>query len=69
MAKKKPAVEFSAKNVLFVLDQVEYKVILFKEEQMTVDCIIEQDNGKKKSVNLPFAHLPKNIKQVLKPKR
>lgn len=67
MAKKKPSIELSHKKIVFILDQVEYKAILFKQEQMTIDCIIEQEDGKKKRINIPFAHIPKSVKKLLKP--
>ena len=69
MAKKKSAIELSDRDIHFILDLVSYKAILFKQEQMTVDCIKELEDGTKKSINLPFAHLPKNVKKLLKPKK
>lgn len=65
MAKKKLTIDISDQEILFELDNVEYKAILFKQQSMTVDCI-KFEEGTKKRINLPFAHLPKKIKALLK---
>ena len=68
MAKKKKIIELSQKNITYISDKQSYKIVRFIPQNMTVDIIVtnkgilEEGNH-----NIPFAHLPKNIKKLIKP--
>ncbi len=67
MAKKKKSIELRDKNLEFTDNGITYKLIRFKADNMTVD-VLRFENGKKiDEYNIPFAHLPKKIKKVIKP--
>jgi len=68
MAKKKPVLNFSSKNITFSEKERHFKIISFNQEHMTVLCTVTVE-GKKDKIELPFAHLPKNIKALLRPLR
>jgi len=67
MAKKKKSLELSDRKISFEMQRVAYNVIRFYPTQMTVDVMVF-DNGVKEGIrNIPFAHLPKEIKKLIKP--
>jgi 5-formyltetrahydrofolate cyclo-ligase len=66
MAKKKPTLNLSTKNITFSEKERHFKVISFNQERMTLDCIVTVDD-KKERVELPFAHLPKEVKKLIRP--
>jgi len=63
MAKKKKSIDLSAKEIFFELEHQQVQVVRFYPSNMSVD--IKKQKG---ITNLPFAHLPKTIKQQIKPK-
>lgn len=68
MAKKKKSIDLSGRELFFTIEQEEFLATRFYPSNMTVDvaCVVD---GKKSGIkNLPFAHLPKTIKQQIKPK-
>ncbi|WP_457743536.1 hypothetical protein [Sulfurimonas sp.] len=67
MAKKKKNIDLSNKNLEFTENGVEYRLIRFKPENMTLDVLRYENGVKKDELNLPFAHLPKTIKKLIKP--
>ncbi len=71
MAKKKPTLDFSNDDIRFKLKEQEMKVLSLNQESMNVEVIIMEDaknNGIKKRVSkMAFAHLPKEIKKLLRP--
>ena len=64
MAKKKPTLNLSSKNLIFEERERHFKIITFNQEKMTVSCIVTVD-GRKEPYELPFAHLPKVLKKKL----
>lgn len=67
MAKKKKAVELTQQNLEFTQNSTTYKLIRFKPENMTLD-VIRHENGEKLGLfEIPFAHLPKALKKIIKP--
>ena len=68
MAKKKKSIDFSDQEIFFELEQERYKVMRFHPSSMTVDATRYVNGKKSGQINLPFAHLPKSIKQIIKPK-
>ncbi len=66
MAKKKKSVELSDKNITCKVNEITYKVIRFYPSAMSVDVKEIGENTKKGMQNIPFAHLPKEIKKLVK---
>ncbi len=66
MAKKKKSVDYSAENILFILNQKEEKLMRFMPDIQAVElkCM---EPGSKGTHEVAFAHLPKEIKQLIKP--
>lgn len=66
MAKKKKSIDYSAENILFILDQKEEKLMRFMPDIQAVElkCM---EPGSKGTHEVAFAHLPKEIKQLIKP--
>ena len=64
MAKKKKSIEFASQNIMFTLDSVERKLLKYLPETKEVEVKTIGEKGVQK---LPFAHMPKEIKQVIKP--
>jgi len=68
MAKKKKSVELSAQKIIFTIEKTSYKAIRYYPSQMTLDVMVHDENGKKIGMqNIPFAHIPKDIKKLIKP--
>ena len=66
MAKKK-AVDLTQKKLEFTENDTTYKLIRFKPEHMSVDVIRYENEAKLDEFNIPFAHLPKTLKKIIKP--
>lgn len=67
MAKEKKSIELSDKKISFTLERVSYNVIRFFPTKMTVDVMVFEDGIKEGVKTIPFAHLPKEIKKIIKP--
>jgi hypothetical protein len=67
MAKKKKAVDLRSKNLEFTQNSITYKLLRFKAEDMTLDVIRYEEGKKIDEYNIPFAHLPKSMKKIIKP--
>lgn len=67
MAKKKEIIDFRNKNITFTQDGVEYKVLFLKKANMTVEISSIEKEKEIQVKTLPFAHLPKAIKSLVKP--
>ncbi|MEA1891702.1 MAG: hypothetical protein U9N33_03225 [Campylobacterota bacterium] len=66
--KRKKSIELSDKKINFMLEKVSYKVIRYYPTAMSIDVMVSDENGEKKGMqNIPFAHVPKNIKKIIKP--
>jgi len=69
VAKKKKSIELSDKKISFSVERVSYKVIRYYPTAMTLDVMVFEEDGTKKGMqNIPFAHIPKEIKKIVKPK-
>ncbi len=66
MAKKKKITDFSTKDIHYKEDNIQYKVLRFNPSFMTVHVTKLEDN-EKTTIEMPFAHLPKAIKKIIKP--
>jgi len=69
MAKKKKISDLSKENIEYMQDNINYKVVRFNPEYMTVHVIKFEENKKQEIVDMPFAHLPKAIKKIIKPNK
>jgi len=67
MAKKKKSIELSDKKIHFMLERTSYQVVRYYPTPMTLDVIVTDENGEKLLQNMPFAHIPKEIKKIIKP--
>jgi len=66
--KKKKSVELSDKKITFNLDRRSFKAIRYYPTAMTLDVMAFDENGEKIGMqNLAFAHIPKEIKKLVKP--
>lgn len=65
MAKHKKSIEFE--NISFVQERNSYTVLRFFPLKMSVDVMAYEDGIKAGVKNIPFAHLPKEIKKIIKP--
>lgn len=66
MGKKKKSIEMSDKKISFEIDRSLYKVIRFFPSQMTLDVMVFEDGEKVGMRNIPFAHLTKEAKKLIK---
>ncbi|DAB28515.1 MAG: hypothetical protein A2513_05835 [Sulfurimonas sp. RIFOXYD12_FULL_33_39] len=67
MAKEKKSIELSDKKISFTLERTLYNVIRFFPTKMSVDVMVFENGIKEGVKNIPFAHLPKEIKKIIKP--
>ncbi|MEA2099016.1 MAG: hypothetical protein U9P72_02700 [Campylobacterota bacterium] len=68
MAKKKKSIELTNKKISFKRENVSYKVIRFYPTAMSLDVMVEDDDGTKGGMqNIPYAHAPKDVKKLIKP--
>jgi hypothetical protein len=66
--KKKKSIELSDKKIKFNIEKRFFKVIRYYPTAMTVDVMESDEDGVKVGLkNLAFAHLPKDIKKLVKP--
>ena len=66
MIKKKINEDYKSKNIIFDIEGTKYQLIRFYQVKMTVD-VIELDSKDKSIKNMPFAHMPKATKKLIKP--
>ena len=64
---KKKNEDLRGKNIEFEMLNVKYKALRFYQAKMTLDVILVDDKEKQGIINIPFAHLPKSTKKLLKP--
>ena len=67
MAKKKKVIELKSKRIEFTLDKVLYKLESFNPNSMTLALLRLDTDEKTYIYDFPFAHLPKEIKKIVKP--
>jgi hypothetical protein len=66
MGKKKETLDFSNQDISFKLKEQTIKVLSLNQNSMNVEVLIIEDEKKKVS-KMAFAHLPKEIKKLLRP--
>ena len=66
--KKKKSVELSDKKINFIREKISYKAIRYYPTAMSLDVMVTDEDGVKQGMqNIPFAHIPKEIKKIIKP--
>lgn len=66
--KKKKSIELSDKKITFNVEKRFYKAIRYYPTGMNLDVMEFTEGGEKIGVrNIPFAHIPKDIKKLVKP--
>ena len=66
--KQKKSIELSDKKINFMIEKISYKVIRYYPTAMSLDVMVIDENGVKVGMqNIPFAHIPKEIKKLIKP--
>ncbi len=64
---KKATIDLSSQNITYSENNQTIKLLKFKKSNMTLDIAIYENNKFIKNSNIVFAHLPKNIKSLIKP--
>ncbi len=67
MAKKQELINFKNKNITFEENSITYQVLNLRKPKMIVELASFSKNSFIKNKIIPFAHLPKNIKILVKP--
>jgi hypothetical protein len=68
MAKKKKSIQLASQDITFILEQRFFKLIRLDLKSMIVETIETDANGKTIGLTkLPFAHIPREIKKIIKP--
>lgn len=68
MAKKKKSIELSDRKISFEREKIHYKIIRYYPTAMSIDAMVTDEHGQKQGMqNIPFAHLPKEMKKIIKP--
>jgi len=67
MAKKKKSVELSEQKITFNILKVSYKIIRYYPTSMELDVMVYEEDVKIGMQKIAFAHLPKEIKKIIKP--
>jgi len=67
MAKKKKVINLIEQDLSYVEDERDIKLISFNPNTMEVDVSISIEGEAKRVMKLPFAHLPKEMKKIVKP--
>lgn len=67
MAKKKKVVSLTEQNITYTEKERHYTLISLNPNTMEVDVVVFTEAEGKKRTKLPFAHLPKAIKQQIRP--
>ena len=66
--KKKKSIELSDQKIKFNVEKMSYKAIRYYPTAMSLDVMAFDENGEKIGMqNIPFAHVPKEIKKLIKP--
>ena len=68
MSNKKKVIDLVNQDIRFEVDNIHYRILKFYPSVMTLDILrFEKDQTKGELLNIPFAHLPKKIKKMIKP--
>jgi len=64
MSKNNVQIDLRNLNLVFDMLNIKYKIMKFYPSKMTLDVEVIDT---KDIINIPFAHLPKKIKKLIKP--
>lgn len=67
MAKKKKIIDLKSSNINYLENSLTHKVNNLRTSSMTVDISVYNKEVFVENKTIPFAHLPKAIKQMVKP--
>jgi hypothetical protein len=67
MAKKKKNIELTHKEIEFQVEKVLYKVLRYDATTQHIEVLAFEDGKKLGVQRIPFAHIPRSIKQKIKP--
>lgn len=67
MAKKRKNIELADKEIEFEVDKVLYKVLRYNAQSQNIEVLAFEDGKKLGVQKIPFAHIPRSIKQKIKP--
>lgn len=66
--KQKKSIELSDKKINFTIQKTSYKAIRYYPTAMSLDVMVTDEDGTKLGMqNIAFAHIPKEIKKIIKP--
>jgi hypothetical protein len=66
MAKRKEKIDLSKKNLTFTFQKIEYKLLRLCQEKMVIE-ISPLTPSEDVLREIPFAHLSKELKKIIKP--
>lgn len=66
MAKKKEKIDLQKRNLIFTLQNIEYKLLRFCPNKMVIEISPTTPRADALS-EIPFAHLSKELKKIIKP--
>jgi len=64
--KSKKTIELSDKKISFEIEKISYKVVRFYPTKMTLDVLVFENGEKQGMKNIPFSHIPKEMKKLIK---
>lgn len=64
---KKPLIDLKSKNISYEHNNQTIKLLSFKKSNMSLEISIFENGEYIKNSTIVFAHLPKNIKSLIKP--
>lgn len=67
MAKKNKNIELADKGIEFEVEKVLYKVLRYDAQSQNIEVLAFEDGKKQGIQKIPFAHIPRSIKQKIKP--
>ena len=67
MAKKKKSIDLSDKEIEFEVEKKVYKVLRYDRQTQNIEVLAFEDDKKLGVQRIPFAHIPRSIKQKIKP--
>ena len=66
--KQKKSIELSDQKINFIMQKMSYKAIRYYPTAMSLDVMVTDEDGTKLGMqNIAFAHIPKEIKKIVKP--
>lgn len=67
MAKKNKNIELADKGIEFEVEKRVYKVLRYDAQTQNIEVLAFEDGKKLGIQKIPFAHIPRSIKQKIKP--